>query len=105
MLAFSFHPEAAAEVDAALAWLTARDPTVAAKFLDELQQALRAVREAPLAHPLWPGVSSRHRVHRCVLAHFSFSLAFLVEREHLFIVAFAHQRRRPGYWLKRVRER
>ena len=103
MLGVSYHPDAEAELDAAVSWLAARDLTVAAKLLDDVHQALRSIREAPLARPLWPGVSPRHRVRRCVLSRFAFSIAFLVERDHLVIVAVAHQRRRPGYWLESVR--
>jgi hypothetical protein len=38
-----------------------------------------------------------------MLAGFPFSLLFRIDGEGLFVVAVAHQRRRPGYWRRRLR--
>ncbi|MBI5543680.1 MAG: type II toxin-antitoxin system RelE/ParE family toxin [Deltaproteobacteria bacterium] len=105
MLAWSYHPDAEAEVEATVSWLTERDPLVANRFLDDLERSLQTMRETPQAFPLWPGVAGRLRLRRCVMLRFAFSIAFFVEREHLYVVAVAHQRRRPRYWARRLRTR
>jgi len=103
MLAWSYHPDAEAEVEATVSWLAERDPLVAERFLDDLERCVQAMRSSPEAFPLWPGVSRRLQLRRCVMRSFSFSVAFVVERDQLFIVAVAHQRRKPRYWAKRLR--
>lgn len=39
---------------------------------------------------------------RLVLARFPYSLIYLVEADRCTIVAFAHAKKRPGYWKERL---
>jgi hypothetical protein len=59
----------------------------------------------PLAFPLWPKIDPELGVHRYVMRDFPYSIPYLVETDVVYIVAFAHQRRRPGYWVRRVGSR
>jgi hypothetical protein len=54
----------------------------------------------PEAWPVWPG---RTDVRPRVLQRFPYSIIYLVERNEIVIVAVAHHKRRPGYWLDRLR--
>jgi len=38
-----------------------------------------------------------------VLRKFPYSMFYIVEREVVVIVAVAHHKRRPGYWILRLR--
>ena len=51
---------------------------------------------------LFPGVPPELEVRRRVLRRFPYVLAFKVYGEELVVIAVAHARRRPGYWLHRV---
>jgi hypothetical protein len=49
------------------------------------------------------GVDARLDVRRALLARFPYALVFLILEEGVRILAVAHAKRRPGYWLGRVR--
>lgn len=54
---------------------------------------------APEAAPLWrKGYPYRMRV----LRRFPFVVFYVVDEAEIEVVAIAHAKRRPGYWLKRV---
>lgn len=39
---------------------------------------------------------------RLVLPRFPYSLVYLIQADRCYVVAFAHAKRRPGYWRERV---
>lgn len=69
------------------------------EFVAEVEAFTSLIAERPL-------VFGRYRsmeVRACPLRRFPFNLLYLVDDETVWIVAIAHQRRRPGYWQKRLR--
>jgi plasmid stabilization system protein ParE len=92
----SFHPAAAAEVEAAVQWYAERSPVAARAFAVEVNACVERVREAP---DRWPRYV--HGTRRYLLPHFPYSLVYRVHNGELEIVAVAHHRRRPGYWQSR----
>ena len=88
-----FHPEARAEALEAEAWYSERDPLVAARFAVELERAVDAIAEAPLA---WPSQGPGTR--RCLLRNFPHEVVYRILVDRVEVIAVAHQRRRPGYW-------
>jgi plasmid stabilization system protein ParE len=92
----SFHPAAAAEVEAAVQWYAERSSIAAAAFAAEVNTCVERVREAP---ERWPRYVYETR--RYLFPHFPFSLVYRVRHEEIEIVAVAHHRRRPGYWRSR----
>ncbi|MEQ1737245.1 MAG: hypothetical protein ABL886_12675 [Rhodoglobus sp.] len=80
-----------------------RSSLEAAVGLSELVEAgIDGIRRHPTAWPVWPGHPD---VRRRVLRRFPYSVISLLERDEITIVAVAHHRRRPGYWLQRLRPR
>ena len=69
----TFHPEAAAEVEAAFTWYRARSGRAAGSFLKALEEALEAIAASP--ERISGGIQ---------------------------VQAVAHGRRRPGYWRSRL---
>ena len=67
-----------------------------------MEGAVRDASEHPTRWPLFPGVDPDLAVRRKVLRRFPYSVAWLVEPTGIVIVAVAHGKRRPGYWLDRV---
>jgi plasmid stabilization system protein ParE len=97
---YRFHPAAEAEFFAAIDWYAARDADVATDFAALVRDAVRLVAELPDAWPTWPG---RDDLRVRVLHRFPFSIIYAAaEAETIVVVAVAHHRRRPGYWLRRV---
>lgn len=41
-------------------------------------------------------------VRKAVLSIYSFNIIYQVENDVLYILAFMHQKRKPGYWKKRM---
>lgn len=93
---FRFHPAAAKEADRAWNWYAARSQEAASGFLAELEHAVGRVREAP---ERWPRIASDAR--RYVFPRYPFSLVYRVTPKLVEVVAVAHHRRRPGYWVSR----
>jgi plasmid stabilization system protein ParE len=91
-----FHPAAAAEVEAAVQWYAEHSPLAARAFAMEVSVCVERVREAPARWPYY-----MHNTRRYLFPHFPFSLIYRVHNREIEIVAVAHHRRRPGYWMSR----
>lgn len=92
----SVHPEAAAELEAGVAWYAARSTKVAEQFLTEIDRAITVVLESPRS---WEQVIGPWR--RYPLRRFPFLIYFRETGSGIEIVAVAHGRRSPGYWRER----
>lgn len=98
-LAFALHPEAEAELDEAFEWYRARDEDVAARFLADVNERIQSVRQAPGRWPVVRNVTPEARFR--LLDGFPYTVFYRVSSVRLFIVAVAHQKRRPLYWARR----
>lgn len=94
---YGFHPEALAEYEAAALYYAARDPRVAVRFIEAVEDAVRRIRGAPTR---WRVVAEDIR--RCLLRVFPYAVLYTIERDRLLIVAVMHCSREPGYWKTRV---
>lgn len=97
MMSLSFFEEAADEIEHERRWYRERSLVAEASFLRELDHAAESVLESATR---WPKYLAGTR--RYVLPSFPFSFIYFVEGETVFIVALAHQSRRPGYWRERL---
>ncbi len=62
------------------------------------------IAENPRVSSPWPGGRARDlKVRRFLMERFPFALPYLVLEELVVVLAVAHVRRRPGYWLQRAR--
>jgi toxin ParE1/3/4 len=52
--------------------------------------------------PLWPGIDEASGIRRFLLTRFPFAVGYFVEADTITILAIAHLRRRPGFWLGRT---
>jgi hypothetical protein len=57
---------------------------------------------APHLGPPWPGVPEDLGVRRLLLPRFPFAIAYLVRDDDVVVLAMAHTRRKPAYWIRRV---
>lgn len=90
------HPEAIAEARAARQWYASRSAGAAEAFVAELDVALDRIGEAPRT---WPPYLAGTR--RYLLRRFPFFVVFREVDDRVQIVAVAHARRQPGYWIGR----
>jgi len=96
-----FHPAAAAELGEAVEWYESRSSGLGRVLLEGVDRALTAIREQPTIWPFWPDVGSELRVRRFLLSRFPFGIAYRLHEGTVEVIAFAHLKRRPGYWCDR----
>jgi hypothetical protein len=96
-----FHPDAAEELALAATWYDERGEGLGSRFLDEVESATGHVDEQPDSGSPWlsPGVPSG--VRRVQVKGFPFRVVYVM-RACVVVVAVAHERRRPDYWVARL---
>lgn len=96
-MTYAFHPEAVEEYEAAALYYAERDPAVALRFIEAIEDALRRILDAPSQ---WRVIEED--VRRCLARIFPYGVLYTIERDYVLIVAVMHCSREPGYWKKRV---
>ncbi|MCE7902468.1 MAG: type II toxin-antitoxin system RelE/ParE family toxin [Gammaproteobacteria bacterium PRO9] len=91
-----FHPAAAEEVENARSWYAERNASVAAAFRAELDRAILAISGNPLR---WPRSYDSYR--RFPMRAFPFNIIYAARPDFVEVMAVAHYRRKPGYWISR----
>lgn len=91
------HEEAAVEITEAAKYYEERVPGLGLLFLAAVEEGTREVLANPEAFQL-VGDEMRHKL----LKRFPYSLLYVVEPDRIRVIAVAHQKRRPGYWIHRV---
>src|ERR1051325_1916066 len=94
-----FHPGARAELLDARNWYYERSPLTSVAFAHAVDHAVARVRTAPNIHPL-----ADYGTRKLILQRFPFNIFYRIGETEILIVAIAHQKRSPGYWLPRVQE-
>lgn len=95
-------PEATVELREAASWYKARSPDVAHRFLQNFRQIAKAVGTSPLRFPRLVEPDFDPPLRRALVPDFPYALVFLVNGRTVHVLAVAHLRREPGYWLQRV---
>ncbi|OGA13510.1 MAG: hypothetical protein A3H32_06905 [Betaproteobacteria bacterium RIFCSPLOWO2_02_FULL_63_19] len=86
------------DLDEALVHYARIHATLVRSLADEVGVARQRIGEQPDAwHPLGAGLR------RYVLRRFPYTIIYRADPEEIVIVAYAHQRRRPGFWRNRLR--
>jgi len=94
--------EAEDELIEAEKWYERQRLGLGREFRSAIDEAMERLLKAPLAASpilnLPPSIGAR----RVQVKRFPYSIVFISHDEDLWIVAFAHQHRRPGYWRERL---
>ncbi len=97
MTPLRYHQAAEDELLNEIGYLELRVPGLGRRFYTEVQTAERRIAQFPeSAFEVLPGI----RKHP--LRKFRFSLIYSIEKDGLLILAVAHHRRRPRYWVRRI---
>jgi toxin ParE1/3/4 len=94
------HPEAEAEVEAAADYLEENRVGFGERFRAEVDTALRQIGATPTVFSEYQGGPIR----RYLIRQFGYGVYFVEFDAAVYVIAVAHQRRRPGYWLGRLNE-
>ena len=85
----------------ATAWYRDRDARVADRFVAESRRTLELVETFPQIGGRVPGVDDND-VRRMPIHTFPYHIVFLNLPDRLEVIAFAHNRRRPAYFMDRL---
>ena len=91
-----FHPSARAELDESAIFYESRLNGLGERFAASVEEAVERIADSPAA-----GTALRGVYRKRLVAGFPFSVIYRIGEDHVFIVAVAHQHRRPGYWRRR----
>ena len=97
-MSFSFHPEAEAAFEAAVAWYEERASNLGLDFASEVRQAISLAETMPF---VWTRIKGN--VRRVLVNRFPYGILYAPEEGHLFVVAVMHLSRKPAYWAERVK--
>ena len=89
--------EAELELAGSVAFYEERRSGLGLDFHAAAKEAVRMIGTAPERWPV-----GKHDTRRYVMSRFPFVIHYIDMPDRLWIVAFAHAKRKPGYWIKRL---
>jgi len=95
-------PEAQGEAIEAAVWYEERQRSLGEEFLDEIESAFEHIRLGADSLSRMEPYSGQLDIRRLLLRRFPYAVIILRRLEETVVVAVAHTRRRPLYWLDRV---
>ena len=95
---YSFHPAAEAEFLEAVGYYESKVKGLGVAFIEEFETAAKLIAESPRA---WQ-IELEQDIHRAHLRRFPLSIIYRESSGGFQVLAVAHDRRRPQYWLGRV---
>ena len=102
MIPVRFAPEVAEEIGEAVLWYEARQLGLGTELLLGIERLVPIIQRRPRLFPRLQVFEVRFEIRRARLPRFPYALVFLVCERDLRVLALAHAKRRPGYWLDRV---
>lgn len=82
------------DIEGSLRWYRERSRSAADGFRTEVIEAIDRIANAPLA---WS--TDEDGSHRYVLQRYPFTVIYDVKDKTIEVLAVAHHRKKPGYWL------
>lgn len=96
------HPEADAELQAAIGWYTQRSVSLGLRLTLAVDDAFARVEALPESHVEVPATGAPVPVRRALVHDFPYAVMFMQLDRDIHVVAIAHAKRDPGYWLGRL---
>jgi toxin ParE1/3/4 len=97
MTSFRILSEASEELEACVSYYNSQRSNLGTEFLAEFERTAERIRELPNAARIIGGDFRSKPIHR-----FPFYVLYRSLEDDITIVAVAHRRRRPRYWLDRT---
>lgn len=91
-----FHPLAEQELLDAVSYYEEQEAGLGLEYLGEVEHAVNFLVRYPEA-----GCKVRGSIHRLTLPKFPYSLLYRVLEEQIRVLAVAHHKRKPQYWVDR----
>jgi hypothetical protein len=84
------------ELEDAIAFYELEHSGLGIKFKEEVQKNIERIKKFPLAVSI-----ERGEIRKSLLHKFPYKILYSIESDHIFIIALAHQHRKPDYWVER----
>jgi toxin ParE1/3/4 len=89
--------EAELELREAVSYYESKNYGLGIDFLLEVESGLEAIRSFPNQCSLRKDGTRRYLIH-C----FPYFIIYVYQNDHIWVIAFAHCKRKPEYWNKRI---
>ncbi|MDN5900180.1 MAG: hypothetical protein L0H74_08940 [Brachybacterium sp.] len=97
------HPEASAEyLDAVIKYADVEDGSLGDEFADAADAASALISQWPDSPPPYLGRRRDPMIRSWNLGKFPYRLIYAVRAGEIFVLAYAHEAREPGYWSDRL---
>lgn len=97
-MSYVFHPAAESEHLESVAYFESKRPGLGASYLVEFEKILGHVCESPQRYP----IERKPDVRRILMKRFPYAVLYREVSGIVQVLAIAHHRRRPQYWLGRL---
>lgn len=98
MTSLDLHPKAEKEIEQAQRYYNKKRDGLGEEFLDELEITFQFMELHPKAGAFFLNTSFRKRT----LNRFPYVVYYQEKGDTIWVVAVAHGKRKPGYWLSRI---
>ena len=88
------------ELDDAVSFYELEVPGLGTRFKYEVKQSIQRIKRYPEAWPI-----ERGEIRKCFMTVFPFKILYSIEKDHIFVIALAHQHRKPDYWIERIKKK
>ncbi|MCP4110511.1 MAG: type II toxin-antitoxin system RelE/ParE family toxin [Desulfobacteraceae bacterium] len=94
-----FNESARDEFNDAVAYYELKVSGLGQRFRKEVKKSIKRITEYP---EVWS--KEKDDVRKYLLHKFPYKILYSIESDHIYIIAIAHQHRRPNYWADRLGE-
>ena len=98
-MTYEFHPDALFELEETARYYDEREAGLGIRFLDNVEEAITRILEAPTRRRI-----IEEDIRRCLTHVFPHGILYIIEGDHILILAVMHCSREPGYWKYRLGE-
>jgi toxin ParE1/3/4 len=94
---YSLHTGAKEDIEEAISHYSDINPKLSLDLLNEFYQNIEIV----LKRPFLFSASTRKKYRKIPLHRFPYKIFYIVQKEEIIVLAFAHHKRKPNYWKQR----
>jgi hypothetical protein len=91
------------EITEAALWFDSHRPGLGEQFWTAVDAMLTGIEENPLGFGRSDFATPELDIRFAIVRRFNYVIHFLVDPDEVQIVSVAHGARRPGYWLRRIK--
>jgi toxin ParE1/3/4 len=97
MIHLIFHPEAEEELFSSIAFYNQQSSGLGIEFLEEIERCFNLIRDNPKRWKIL-----KKGIRQYIVRRFPYLIFYIYDRNQVFIVAIAHNCRKPDYWKERI---